>query len=164
MIQLCLANKIHRARFGTCNCDIHCSWDLCRVLNPPSDCLLGTHSTWKLDNAKNAWVAQLLGGNGTCLSYNIFEQHLTQYRLRKSFSIFMNVFIEKENLKWKSCASDAYGSYSSLDQARAACISDINCKGVHDSACDGLGTLRLCPLAAALKESTTSCLYSQGIN
>ena len=59
----CLQTNIYRARFGTCSCDTHCSWDLCRSSNPPPECLLGTDSVWKLDNAKDAWVAQILEGN-----------------------------------------------------------------------------------------------------
>ena len=59
----CISNKVYRKRFGTCSCDGHCSWDLCRTLTLPSDCLLGTDSTWKLDTIKNAWVGQLLKGD-----------------------------------------------------------------------------------------------------
>ena len=59
----CLPNKVHRERFGTCSCDAHCSWDLCRSSIPPSECLLDTDLTWELDSVKNAWVAQLLRGN-----------------------------------------------------------------------------------------------------
>ena len=56
----CLSNNVYRERFGTCGCDIHCSWDLCRSLSPPSDCLLNTESEWKFDSVKDALVAQLL--------------------------------------------------------------------------------------------------------
>ena len=65
----CLSDKIYRERFRTCSCDNHCSWDLCRSFTPPTDCLLGPDSVWKLDNVKNAWVAQRLGGNTLILSY-----------------------------------------------------------------------------------------------
>ena len=66
----CLSDKIYRERFRTCSCDTHCSWDLCRTFIPPTNCLLGTDSVWKLDNVKNAWVAQNLGGNNLILRYN----------------------------------------------------------------------------------------------
>ena len=59
----CISNKVYRKRFGTCSCDGHCSWDICRTLSLPSDCLLGTDSTWKLDTVKNAWVGQPLKGD-----------------------------------------------------------------------------------------------------
>ena len=69
----CSSNKIYRERFGTCSCDTHCSWDLCRSLIPPSDCLLGTDSIWRWDNVKNAWVAQLLEGDTIHLHSIIFK-------------------------------------------------------------------------------------------
>ena len=65
----CLRNQIYRERFGTCSCDAHCSWDLCRSSIPPSECLIGTNITWNLDNVKNAWVAQLLEGNNVNLYF-----------------------------------------------------------------------------------------------
>ena len=65
----CLPNQINRERFGACSCDAHCSWDLCRSSIPPSECLIGTKSTWNLDNVKNAWVAQLLEGNNVNLYF-----------------------------------------------------------------------------------------------
>ena len=73
----CLRNQIYRERFGTCSCDAHCSWDLCRSSNPPSQCLLGTRSKWILDNAKDAWVAQIIEGNIIHQSYLAFQ--LTLY-------------------------------------------------------------------------------------
>ena len=65
--QDCPLNKHYRARFGTCSCDNHCSWDVCRSIVPPLDCILGTDSNWIHDNVKNAWVAQL----GSTLIYNL---------------------------------------------------------------------------------------------
>ena len=67
----CLSDKIYRERFRTCSCDTHCSWDLCRSFTPPTNCLLGTDSVWKLDNVKNAWVAQRLGGNTLIFAINL---------------------------------------------------------------------------------------------
>ena len=65
----CLSShKIFRDRFKTCSCDNHCSWDLCRSLHSPSDCLLGTDKKWEFDNQKDAWVAQLLRGDTINLS------------------------------------------------------------------------------------------------
>ena len=66
-------SKIHRSRFSTCSCDAHCSWDLCRSADPPTECLFATESMWKLDNVKNAWVAQHLEGNIVHLSYVTLE-------------------------------------------------------------------------------------------
>ena len=52
----------YRKLLGTCGCEEHCSWDVCRLEEPPNDCLYGTKSIWKWDHLKNAWVAQLLEG------------------------------------------------------------------------------------------------------
>ena len=52
----------YRARFGVCTCNDHCSWDICRLLEPPDDCLLGKNSEWKWDSLKNAFVAQIIDG------------------------------------------------------------------------------------------------------
>ena len=38
-----------------------------------TDCLVGTDSVWKVDNVKNAWVAQRLVGNTLILSYEFFS-------------------------------------------------------------------------------------------
>ena len=54
----CPINSNYRARFGTCSCDKHCSWDLCRASIPLIGCLLRTESMWMFDSLKNAWVAQ----------------------------------------------------------------------------------------------------------
>ena len=48
---------------GTCRCEQHCAWDLCRLTIPPKDCLLGIVGRWMWDSLKNAWVAQENQGN-----------------------------------------------------------------------------------------------------
>ena len=57
----CEIKEAYRARFGVCTCNEHCSWDLCRVLDPPRDCLRETNSEWKWDDLK-AYVAQIVKG------------------------------------------------------------------------------------------------------
>ena len=52
----------HREKFGVCSCEPHCSWDLCRLDERPIDCLYGTGSEWRWDDAQNAWVAQVEKG------------------------------------------------------------------------------------------------------
>ena len=61
--QDCPAYSQYRERFGVCTCNEHCSWDVCRTLVPPNDCLVGTGSVWFWDHLKYAWVAQLHTGN-----------------------------------------------------------------------------------------------------
>ena len=61
--QNCPAYSEFRERFGVCTCNEHCSWDLCRSLLPPNDCLAGTGSVWVWDHLKHAWVAQIDNGN-----------------------------------------------------------------------------------------------------
>ena len=45
---------------NTCYCEDHCSWETCRLLNPPQNCLSNTanESAWAWDSQKGAWVAQ----------------------------------------------------------------------------------------------------------
>ena len=68
----CPFKQHYRDRFGACTCDSHCSWDLCRTSVPPPDCLLGTHSTWKWDKVKNAWVALIIQGDNFNSKYLSF--------------------------------------------------------------------------------------------
>ena len=44
----------------TCFCDDHCSWETCRLINPPFNCLSSiSHAmVWARDEMKDAWVAQ----------------------------------------------------------------------------------------------------------
>ena len=58
----CAIKATYRPRFGVCTCNEHCSWDLCRVSDPPNDCLWGTGSEWQWDDLKNAYVAQIFTG------------------------------------------------------------------------------------------------------
>ena len=48
--------------FGTCSCEDHCGWDLCRLTIPPMECIKGTHSEWQWDDTKRAWIAQVKPG------------------------------------------------------------------------------------------------------
>ena len=86
----CLSDKIYRERFRTCSCDTHCSWDLCRSFTPPTNCLLGTDSAWKLDNVKNAWVAQRLGGNIISYSYKFFSFTYGYIYVGYTYGMFLN--------------------------------------------------------------------------
>ena len=44
----------------TCFCEDHCSWETCRLINPPSNCIssIGHATVWARDEMKDAWVAQ----------------------------------------------------------------------------------------------------------
>ena len=45
--------------YATCFCsEPHCSWEKCRLSEPPDECLIGTGSIWLWDSQKNYWVAQ----------------------------------------------------------------------------------------------------------
>ena len=46
-----------------CYCEPHCRWDMCRLYDPPNDCLIETGSKWIWDKKSNYWVAQLLEGH-----------------------------------------------------------------------------------------------------
>ena len=44
----------------TCYCEDHCSWEVCRLLNPPLNCLLSMQGDafWSWDLIRKSWVAQ----------------------------------------------------------------------------------------------------------
>ena len=48
---------------GSCSCEDHCGWDVCRLEVAPLDCIAGTYSEWQWDYVKHAWVAQITLGN-----------------------------------------------------------------------------------------------------
>ena len=45
---------------NTCFCEDHCSWETCRLITPPQDCLsrIDGEAIWNWDGVKHAWVAQ----------------------------------------------------------------------------------------------------------
>ena len=47
-----------------CSCGQFCRWDICRLDNPPNECLAGTQSHWLWDVHKHHWVAQVSKDNG----------------------------------------------------------------------------------------------------
>ena len=53
---------INEESLGTCTCDSHCNWDVCRLVEPPDECILGSFSEWRWDTVKNGWVAQIVLG------------------------------------------------------------------------------------------------------
>ena len=62
------------------------------------------------------------------------------------------------------CDDDAYGSYDTIDQAKSACDSDSNCKGVYDNSCDGETRISLCSFGSDSQKSTIgSCVYIKGM-
>ena len=44
----------------TCFCEDHCSWEICRLTNPPKECLsrITGKAVWSLDDNADGWVAQ----------------------------------------------------------------------------------------------------------
>ena len=44
----------------TCFCEDHCSWKICRLINPPFNCLPKTDDeiAWAWNVTQNAWVSQ----------------------------------------------------------------------------------------------------------
>ena len=45
----------------TCFCEEHCSWERCRILDAPDDCLTSVNGKWKWNSKKIHWVAQITG-------------------------------------------------------------------------------------------------------
>ena len=62
-IRQCPTNTQYKDGLGTCICEDHCGWDLCRLTVPPEDCISGTHGKWQWDKVKRAWVAQITLGD-----------------------------------------------------------------------------------------------------
>ena len=44
----------------TCFCEDHCSWEICRLITPPHNCLsrIDGEAIWSWDALNDAWVAQ----------------------------------------------------------------------------------------------------------
>ena len=59
----CPRNTQYKKGLGTCSCEDHCGWDLCRLVVAPWACIEATHSKWWWDNTKAGWVAQVTQGN-----------------------------------------------------------------------------------------------------
>ena len=58
------------------------------------------------------------------------------------------------------CANNDYDSYDLLDDAKYACLNNINCSAVYDSKCDDIDEFTLCRVGFAAENSTqNSCLY-----
>ena len=45
----------------TCFCEQHCSWEKCRLLEKPDNCIAIMNSRWRWDSQKWHWVAQATG-------------------------------------------------------------------------------------------------------
>ena len=58
----------------TCFCEDHCSWEICRLINPPYGCLsrIGVEVYWLWDNNEDAWAAQR--GNVALSNFHNFRQ------------------------------------------------------------------------------------------
>ena len=61
------------------------------------------------------------------------------------------------------CYNERYGSYTTIQAAKDACISDSNCQGVYDQGCDaGANDIFLCPIGISYSSSSASCIYQKG--
>ena len=57
----CPKNTLYKVLYGlgSCRCEDHCSWELCRLTVPPKQCIIDTYSVWQWDDKIRAWVAQV---------------------------------------------------------------------------------------------------------
>ena len=46
-----------------CYCEEHCTWETCRLVTSPEDCLRDVRSFWSWDTKKGFSVAQIAGTN-----------------------------------------------------------------------------------------------------
>ena len=44
-----------------CYCEEHCTWEACRLLDSPEDCVRDVGSFWSWDSKKRFWIAQIGG-------------------------------------------------------------------------------------------------------
>ena len=44
-----------------CYCEEHCTWEACRLLDSPEDCVSHVGSFWSWDSKKRFWIAQIGG-------------------------------------------------------------------------------------------------------
>ena len=61
-VEGCIGNTRYKSGLGSCSCEDHCGWDLCRLTLPPTKCIEGTYSEWQWDDKKRAWIAQIKQG------------------------------------------------------------------------------------------------------
>ena len=45
----------------SCFCEEHCSWETCRLVDYPEECIEDLESIWRWDTEKLFWVAQVHG-------------------------------------------------------------------------------------------------------
>lgn len=55
----CSGNDCNRP--NSCFCEDHCSWETCRLVASPEECLKHVDSMWSWDAKKHFWVAQIGG-------------------------------------------------------------------------------------------------------
>ena len=67
----------------------------------------------------------------------------------------------------KHWCPNAYGLYKTLEEAKSACSSDSQCKGVYDWKDEpfdepvGPPDFQLCPLESVYEHSRASCIYNK---
>ena len=66
---------------NTCFCEDHCSWDICRLVNPPNGCLsrIKGEVIWVWDNNEDAWAAQ---GNVSLSNFHYSRRLFCKVKLK----------------------------------------------------------------------------------
>ena len=63
----------------------------------------------------------------------------------------------------KHCARGDYNNFGTVEDAKAACNSDVGCQAVYDNDCDyGKTGIHLCPSGTTYENSSKSCIYEKG--
>ena len=81
-------------------------------------------------------------------------------------SIFLLVYgykkISNKEITSNDCDAYAYGTFSTLDEAKQACKDNDTCSGIYDINCGADGTFHLCPKTDdVLKDATASCVHEK---
>ena len=69
-----------------------------------------------------------------------------------------------KKLSLKHCNTNKYGSYTTLNLAKLACLSDANCRGVYDTGCNDKDEYTLCDGSRGFDKSGSSCVYEKWSN
>ena len=71
---MCPENTVGCYGFGcpnTCFCEEHCSWEKCRLEEPPKGCIESLGGVWVKNSVENYWTAKFIGTQiyDSCFSY-----------------------------------------------------------------------------------------------
>ena len=110
----------YKEGLGSCSCEDHCGWDLCRLSVAPPECIIGTFSEWQWDYVKKAWVAQVIQGNIVLITIKILK-----ILICKTHSKLINYLFFQDPYEYFEGCYQARRGYCIGEGKR--CVSDNQC-------------------------------------